>query len=79
MQFQHEFVLSLLLTCNTTEISNRNEKKKHRELEFTFFAQSFWKSPLFWALRVLCRLFVSRPCAHHTHPKIPATLSKIII
>lgn len=40
MQFQHKFVLSLLLTCNTTEISNHNEEK-NRELEFTFFAQSF--------------------------------------
>lgn len=49
MPFQHEFVLSLLLTCNTTEISNRNEKKKLKT-RVHFFCAKFLKicrAPLF--------------------------------
>lgn len=41
MQFQHEFVLSLLLTCNTTEISNRNEKKNIENSSSLFLRKVF--------------------------------------
>lgn len=44
MQFQHEFVLSLLLTCNTTEISNRNEKKKDIENSSSLFLRKVFEN-----------------------------------